>query len=133
MNKLIILFIFIPLFSIGQTQTLKVELIDYTKDKIPAYCGYQTEWGILKFKVFESTENFEKGQIIFGIFQCPRETMKSVFKAKNYINNREYLLTIGKMVEKNEIEKINTTNIFNENRMEKVEFPFWLVELEELK
>ena len=94
MKKVLYLFLLIPILVIGQTKTIKAELFDFTKDKIPAYCGYQKEWGILKFKILESTNEFRKGDFIFAFFACPREYIEKI-GPENFINFKECLLTIG--------------------------------------
>ena len=36
------LFIFVPIISLGQKSgSMKVKLIDFSEDKIPAYCGHR--------------------------------------------------------------------------------------------
>ncbi len=96
-------FILLPILTIAQTNTIQAELIDYSSEKIPAYCGYQTEWGILKFKITKSINDLKSEQNILVLFQCPRETMENNVGIDFYKNNQEYLITIGEKIEKNKI------------------------------
>lgn len=91
-NLIRILFLF-PTFIIAQSnQTFQAKLIDYTKEKIPAYCGYSIAYGVLKFEIQENTQNLKKGDVIFIVQICPREKMEEI---GNYLNNQIYNLAIG--------------------------------------
>ena len=68
MSKLLIFFILIPLLTVAQTKNVKAALMDYSVEKIPAYCGYKIEWGILKFKISTSTNDLKRDQIILVSF-----------------------------------------------------------------
>lgn len=120
-----------PLLAVGQAKTVEAELIDFVYDKIPANCGYQIEWGILKFKVIEANANLKQNQIFQVLFQCPRETMESNLGLKNYINHQRYLLTLGNKVTKKEIPK-NTTGIYNELKQKSAPI-YWLSEIKTQK
>lgn len=92
-NVIIILFLF-PLFISAQiSKPILSKLIDYSKEKTPAYCGYQVEYGVLKFELQESSGNFKKGDTIFIVQKCPREIMEK--SIGEYENNKIYNLTIG--------------------------------------
>ena len=94
------LFIFLfPLFVSAQNiKPILSKLVDYSKEKIPTYCGYQTEYGVLKFELLESAGNFRKGDLIFIFQQCPREVMEDT--VIEYENNQTYNLFIGKETDK---------------------------------
>lgn len=68
---------------------MKVKLVDYSENKIPAYCGYIAYATTLKFELLEDFDTLKKGQNILVIIACPRE-----FGIENYINNQTYTLTI---------------------------------------
>lgn len=93
--KNIILFLFLfPLFVPAQTKKpILSKLVEYSKEKTPAYCGYQVEYGVLKFELQESAENFKKGDLIFIVQKCPREIME--ISVGEYENNKIYNLSIG--------------------------------------
>ena len=87
--RIFILLIFLPFFSFGQTsQTLKVKLVDYSPDKIPAFCGDIAFATTLKFEIIFDNDNFKKGEQVLVIFSCPREMGDKMF-----VNNKDYLLT----------------------------------------
>jgi hypothetical protein len=89
--KHLLFFIFIiPIIAFGQTNLkLKVKLIDFSEDKIPAYCGYIAYATTLKFELIENYATLKKGQEILLIICCPRD-----FGIENYINQQAYDLTI---------------------------------------
>ena len=94
MKNIIIILFFFPLYISAQiSKPILSKLIDYSKEKTPAYCGYQVEYGVLKFELQESGGNFKKGDVIFIVQKCPRETME--MSSGEYENNKIYLLSIG--------------------------------------
>jgi len=52
-----------PTVVIGQS--CRVKLIDYSENKMPAYCGYEIAYGILKLELQEACSNLKKGDTIF--------------------------------------------------------------------
>ena len=131
MKKLLVFFIIIPFFTFSQTQTLKVELVDYAKEKTPAYCGIFLKWGILKFKVVENLENFYRGQIIYGQLTCPREIMESLFENKKYVEKGKYFIKIEKKTNSNKVYNKNAVNMFYGRIEKKEENIFSLLSLRE--
>lgn len=130
MHKLILLFLFIPIISIAQNKTLRVQLIDYSNKRIPAYCGYQKEWGILKFKVLADTAEFKKGEFLLTMIECPRERIE-MYGMENFKNNQKYLLTIGGRVDRNDGYK-KAVEMYSKNENENL-FLFWFTDFKELK
>jgi hypothetical protein len=99
MKNIIIILCLFPLYISAQiSKPILSKLIDYSKEKTPAYCGYQVEYGVLKFELQESGGNFKKGDVIFIVQKCPRETME--MSAGEYENNKIYLLSIGSAANK---------------------------------
>jgi hypothetical protein len=97
-NIILILFLF-PLYISGQiSKPILSKLIDYSIEKTPAYCGYQVEYGVLKFELQENSENFKKGDVIFVVQKCPREIMEK--SVGQYENNKIYNLYIGSVASK---------------------------------
>ena len=89
MKHLIFLFLFIPLLTICQNNlTFKAQLIDYTPDKIPAYCGYFAFVTTLKFQLSENVDTLKKGQNIILLIMCPREKGMDLYE-----NEHEYYVT----------------------------------------
>ncbi len=131
MGKLIMLFILLPILTIAQTKTIEAELIDFSPEKIPAYCGYQTEWGILKFKISKSINDLKKDQIILVSFQCPRETMENNIGISAYKNHQEYLITIGNKIRGNEILEQATKMFVKDDENNFLIFP--MSELKEIE
>ena len=101
-------------FSVNEKRQLKVELIDFSVDKIPADCGYQTEWGILKFRVIEEAKNLNKNELISVLIMCPRERLEREIGIKNLKNGSEYYIQIGKEIKSDEIPE-NVTVISDKN------------------
>ena len=101
MKNLIFIFFVIPDLTIAQTKTFKATLVDYSKDKIPAYCGYQIARTTLKFELSENVHTLKRGDKILVVLTCPRE-----MGMENYVNNQEYFLTIGKEIKNKESGKI---------------------------
>ena len=130
MKKLIIVFLLFPILVFSQTETIKAKLIDYSKSKIPSYCGYQKEWGIFKFEITENKTNFKKGDIIFTITVCPREFMEQNLEISNYINNQIYLVTLGAMIDEKQISR-RATKLFIKN--EDYTSLFWFTKIERIK
>ena len=131
MNKLLLFFVLLPILTIAQTGTIHAELIDYSSDKIPAYCGYQTEWGVLKFRIVKSNNALKNKQVILVLFQCPRETMENNIGIDFYKNNQEYIITIGDKIEKNKIPE--RVSVIYENNSENDILMFPLRELKEIQ
>jgi hypothetical protein len=128
MKKWLLILFLLPFLAVAQNKPLKVKLVDYSADKVPAYCGYQTEWGILKFRVKESSNGFKANEIILALFQCPRETMEKGLGLDNYSSRKTYLLTLGERAKPNEIPA-NPTEIFLEPA--KMDQPiYWLTKIE---
>ncbi len=119
------------MLAMGQNKPVKAELIDFVSDRIPSYCGYQTEWGILKFRVKEPNADLKADQIFQVLFQCPRETMESKLGLKNYINHHRYLLNLGEKVTEEEIPE-NTTEMYNDLKEKSVPI-YWLSEIKKEK
>ncbi len=103
MKFLLLAFVFI--WNIGTAQTIKTtgQLIDFTEAKIPAYCGYQIEYGILKIRIDKKISNLKAGDTIYIFQTCPRETMERA--VGNYLNNNQYLVDIGREVSKSDFVK----------------------------
>jgi len=106
--KIIIKFLLIlifSLFNVAKAQMIKVtgQLIEYTEDKIPAYCGYQIEYGILKIKLENDVSHFKAEDTILIFQTCPRETMER--EVGHYSNGKKYLLEIGKELSKSDLTK----------------------------
>ncbi|SRR5690606_6247769 len=100
MKNITLILFFLSLPVCAQTEkTIISKLIDYSKEKTPAYCGYQIEYGVLKFELQESNANFKKGDIVFIIQQCPREQME--MGVGEYINDEIYNLFIGSEADEN--------------------------------
>lgn len=95
-------------FINSQNKHIKVELVDYSADQIPAHCGYQTEWGILKFRVIKNNDLFNENQIISGFFMCPRERLEETIGIENLISGSEYEIEIGDPVPDKEIPEKTT-------------------------
>jgi hypothetical protein len=90
MRNLLMLFIFVPIISLGQKSGfMKVKLIDFSEDKIPAYCGHMAFATTLKFRLINDFDSLKSGQDILVIIPCPRE-----FGIENFINNQIYRLKI---------------------------------------
>lgn len=109
-------------WNIGKAQTIKTtgQLIDFTEAKMPAYCGYQIEYGILKIRIEKNISNFKVGDSIYIFQTCPRETMER--EVGRYLNNTQYLVEIGKKVSKTDLvhaEKIFKKN-YPEDRISKI-------------
>lgn len=94
MKYILLVLCLLPLYVSAQVEKpILSKLLEYSKEKTPAYCGYSVAYGVLKFKLQESTENFKKGDIIFIIQKCPREIME--MSVGDYENNKIYNLFIG--------------------------------------
>lgn len=90
MRHLLMLFILVPIISLGQKSGfMKVKLIDYSEDKIAGYCGHMAFATTLKFKLINDIESLISGQDILVIIPRPRE-----FGVENFINNQIYRLKI---------------------------------------
>jgi hypothetical protein len=98
--------------------------------KIPAYCGYQKEWGILKFKVLADTAEFKKGEFLLTMIECPRERIE-MFGMENFKNNQKYLLTIGGRVDRNDGYK-KAVEMYSKKENENLSL-FWFTDFKELK
>ncbi len=127
-GQFLILLIFVSFISCGQTsQILKVKLIDYTPDKIPAFCGVIAWATTLKFEIISENANFKKGQQILVIFCCPREMGDTMF-----VNKQDYLITTcGSSKEDKELTEYDWT-IFYKYEKESLQ-RFWNKSLEKLK
>jgi len=92
-------------WGIGKAQTNKTtgQLIDFTEAKIPAYCGYQIEYGVLKVILDNDISNLKAGDTIYIFQTCPREIMER--EVGSYYNNHDYLVDIGKEVKKPDLLK----------------------------
>lgn len=101
------------LWNIGQAQTIKItgQLIDFTQAKMPAYCGYQTEYGILKIRIEKNISHLKAGDTIYIFQTCPRESMER--EVGKYLNDTEYSVEIGKQVSKTDFMKAE--NIFKKD------------------
>ena len=96
-----LIFIFLAFSQAPQNKEIivRVKLLDYTESKMPAYCGYQVAYAVLKLQIAENIAPFKDRDTIFIIQECPRETMEK--EVGKYINNQEYkLVTTGKEVER---------------------------------
>ena len=100
MKFLLILIVLICSLGKAQTHKIPVQLIDYSKDKTPAYCGYQTAYGILKVKLYKDFSPCKAGDTILIFQTCPREIMER--EVKQYVNDNKYELVI-----ENEISKLD--------------------------
>ena len=94
-----LLLLLVLTWNIGKAQTTKAtgQLIDFTETKIPAYCGYQIEYGILKIRIDKDISYLKAGDTIYIFQTCPREAMERV---GTYLNNTLYSVDIGKQVSK---------------------------------
>ena len=108
-----ILIAIVFLWNIGQAQTIKTtgQLIDFTQAKMPAYCGYQTEYGILKIRIEKNISLLKAGDTIYIFQTCPREIMER--EVGKYLNNTEYLVEIGKQILKTDL--LHAEKIFKKN------------------
>lgn len=131
MKNCLLTLIFIPFLVLSQDGPIEVQLTDYSADKIPADCGYQTEWGILKFRLNEPTEDLKIGETIFVLFQCPRETIGVKIGLGNFINGNSYFLTLGEKVERTE-SPLNTTELFTDSQKDYLPL-YWMTEVEKKK
>lgn len=94
MKNIILVLCLLPLYVSSQiSKPILSKLIEYSKEKTPAYCGYSVAYGVLKFELQESAENFKKGDIVFIVQKCPREIME--MSVAEYENNKIYYLSIG--------------------------------------
>lgn len=96
------LFSFLPKFF--SQEVVKAQLIDYTKKKIPVYCGYSTQYGLLKLVLIENSKKLKSGDTIFISHTCPRELMERY--VGEYKNNNIYKLNLGEKVNKSEFQSI---------------------------
>jgi hypothetical protein len=87
MRYIILLLVLFP--SLSFSQITKAKLIDFSEDKIPAFCGYQKAATTLKFVLTANFRSLKKGQNILVVITCPRE-----FGINNYGNDRVYSLTL---------------------------------------
>ena len=94
------LYFLIPKFYCQEV--LKAQLIDYTKNKIPAHCGYLKQYGLLKLVLLENSKNLKSGDTIFISQMCPRELMENY--VGEYTNNNIYKLNLGENVNKSEFQ-----------------------------
>lgn len=95
-----IIFIFFPFLQVANNDVIRVrvKLLDFSESRIPAYCGYQKEYAVLKLQIDENTSAFKNHDTIFIIQECPREAMEK--EVGKYINNQEYsLITTAKEVD----------------------------------
>lgn len=100
MKKITSILFFLSLSVFAQTEkTTLSKLIDYSREKTPAYCGYQIVYGVLKFELQERIGNLKKGDIVYIVQQCPREQME--MSVGEYKNNKTYDLFIGSEADKN--------------------------------
>ncbi|MCU7615986.1 hypothetical protein NZ698_02150 [Chryseobacterium sp. PBS4-4] len=103
-NFRLFLFSFLPRFY--SQEVVKAQLIDYTKNKIPAYCGYSEQYGLLKLLMLEDSEELKSGDTIFIFHPCPRELMQKY--VGEYTNNSIYKLNLGEKVDKSEFQSIKS-------------------------
>ena len=117
--------------TISKAQTIKTtgRLIDFTEAKIPAYCGYQTEYAVLKIKIDKDISNLKAGDTIYIFQACPREIMER--EVGNYLNNNQYLIDIGKQISKNDL--IKAIKVFKRNYPDEQLSKFWYGNLSKLK
>ena len=94
MKGLLIILLLTPLFGFGQSLKIKAELFSFAKEKIPPFCGYQKETGLLKFRILESKNELRKGDFIFTYLVCPRETIEKIGIEK-FANYKECSITIN--------------------------------------
>ncbi len=127
MRYILILLHLVPIFAFGQSnEAMNVKLVDYSENKIPAYCGYFAFATTLKFELSEDFDTLKKGQTILVIIACPRE-----FGIENYINNAIYTLTIyGDSEEDRKYKNYGWTIWYNYDN-EKLP-KFWSKELKKL-
>jgi hypothetical protein len=85
-------------------EVVKAQLIDYKKNKIPAYCGYSKQYGLLKLALLENSKKLKSGDTIFIYHMCPRELMKEY--VGEYTNNNIYKLNLGEKVNKSEFQSV---------------------------
>ena len=76
-------------------QIYRAKLVDYNASKIPAYCGYQKSYGVLKSELQQKSHL--KGEVVFLVQECPRELME---KLDQYKNDSIYSVTIGNQADK---------------------------------
>ena len=116
MRYFVLTLLLIPTLILCKTsQSFKVKLIDYSTDKIPAYCGVIAFATTLKFELLENADPLKKGQNILVIIICPRE-----LGIEHYVNNHQYELTVygNSKQDKKLIEEYPWT-IFNKYENEK--------------
>jgi hypothetical protein len=105
------------LFAVSSSQQkLKVKLIEFSDHKIPSYCGYNKQYGVLKLELLDASSTFKKGEHLFIYQECPREVMNEY--VGKYSNNEIYLLNLrGKINEQllNSAEKLRKMYYKNEN------------------
>ena len=90
MRHFTLILLLIPTLMFHKTsQSFKAKLIDYSTDKIPAYCGVFAFATTLKFELLENVDSLKEGQNILVIITCPRE-----LGMENYVNNHQYELTV---------------------------------------
>jgi hypothetical protein len=127
MKYFLISFFLIPTLIFGQSsQSLKVKLIDYSSDKIPAYCGYIAFATTLKFELVDNYDTLKKGKEILLIITCPRE-----IGIENYVNNQVYTLTIYGDSEEDRKHKNYGWSIWYKYDNEKLP-TFWSKELKKI-
>lgn len=90
MRHILLFSLFVPILVFGQTNGIvKAKLVDYSADKIPAYCGHLAFATTLKFELYQDYGTLKKGTEFLVIIACPR-----AFGIENYMNNHVYTLTI---------------------------------------
>lgn len=115
--SIFILCLFSLLSKFYSQEIVKVQLIDYTKNKMPPYCGYSKQYGLLKLILLEKSKKLKSGDTLFIYQMCPRELMEEY--VGEYKNDKIYKLNLGKKIKKNKFRDIkdfsftryrNTTN-----------------------
>lgn len=99
---ILFLFSFIPKFN--SQEVVKAQLIDYNKNKIPVYCGYSMQYGLLKLILIEKSKELKSGDTLFIYHTCPRELMKN--HVGEYQNNNIYKLNLGEKIDKSEFKNV---------------------------
>ncbi|WP_131368504.1 hypothetical protein [Chryseobacterium soli] len=91
-------------------------MIEFSDHKIPSYCGYNKQYGVLKLELLDDSSIFKKGEHLFIYQEYPRELMNEY--VGKYTNNEIYLLNLkGKIKEKslNSAKKLSKTYYKNED------------------
>ena len=124
MKGLLIILLLTPLFGVWTIFENKAELF-FRKRKIPPFCGYQKETGLLKFRILESKNELRKGDFIFTYLVCPRETIEKIGIEK-FANYKECSITINqKELSRKKISR-RTVEMFYKEENENLKYSVFL-------